>query len=154
MSAPVGEVGQSRQAGAVPSWPDLPVGDWTALLDCCFRHLGRPMSCALSAWAEPLRESRSVRDPRFMNPIDCDAKSLHRHVAELIRATVGSIGRVEAGEAVMGAGGGVGGGGVEDEGGEASGGSGTGGEEWGWLATAENARVGEWRNDDGRHRRG
>lgn len=90
---------------------------------------------------------------------DCGAKSLHGHVAELIRATVGSIGRVAAGEAVMGAGGGVGGGGgggggVEVEGVQAGGGSGLDGEEWGWLATAENAGVGERHNDDGRHRGG
>ena len=68
VSAPVGEVGRSRQAGAVPPRPVLPVGDWTTLLPCCFRLLGRPMSCALSAWAEPLRGSRSARDPGFMNP--------------------------------------------------------------------------------------
>ena len=68
VSASVGDVGRSRQAGAVPPRPDLPVGDWTVLLACCFRLLGRPMSCALSAWAEPLRGSRSARDPGFMNP--------------------------------------------------------------------------------------
>ena len=33
-SAPVGEVGQSRKAGAIPPWPDLSVGDWIALLAC------------------------------------------------------------------------------------------------------------------------
>ena len=31
-SAPIEEVGRSRKAGAVPRWPDLPVGDWIALL--------------------------------------------------------------------------------------------------------------------------
>ena len=41
-----------------------------------FRYLGRPMSCALSAWAEPLLESQSTRDPKFMSPID-------RHFFEL-----------------------------------------------------------------------
>ena len=30
--APVGEVGRSRKAGVVPPRPDLPVGDWIALL--------------------------------------------------------------------------------------------------------------------------
>ena len=49
VSAPVGEVGRSsRRAGVVPPRPDLPVGDWTALPACCFRHLGRPMSYMLS----------------------------------------------------------------------------------------------------------
>ena len=33
-----------------------------------FRYSGRPMSCALSVWAEPLLGSRSGRDPGFMNP--------------------------------------------------------------------------------------
>ena len=67
-SALVGEVGRSsRRAGAVPLRPDLPVGDWTALSACCFRSLGRPMSCVLPAWAEPWRGSRSPRDPGFMN---------------------------------------------------------------------------------------
>ena len=42
VSARVGEVGWSRQAGAVPPRPDLPVGDWTALLACC-----------LDSWAGP-----------------------------------------------------------------------------------------------------
>ena len=31
-SAPVGEVGRSQKAGAVPPRPNLPVGDWIALL--------------------------------------------------------------------------------------------------------------------------
>ena len=31
----VREVGQSRKAGAVPPWPDLPVDDWIALLAYC-----------------------------------------------------------------------------------------------------------------------
>ena len=60
----------SRQAGAVTLRPDLPVGDWTALLVCCFRSLGRPMSCVLPAWAEPWRGSWSPRDPGFMNPTE------------------------------------------------------------------------------------
>ena len=33
-SAPVGEVGRSQKTGATPPRPDLPVGDWTALLPC------------------------------------------------------------------------------------------------------------------------
>ena len=33
-----------------------------------FRYLGRPMSCALYVWAEPLLGSQSARDPGFMNP--------------------------------------------------------------------------------------
>ena len=58
----------SRRAGTVPLRPDLPVGDWSALPACCFRLSGRPMSYVLSAWAEPWRGSRSLRDPGFMNP--------------------------------------------------------------------------------------
>ena len=42
VSAPVREVGRSRQAGAVPPRPDLSVSDWTALLACC-----------LDSWANP-----------------------------------------------------------------------------------------------------
>ena len=69
VSALVGEVGQSsRRAGAVPPWLDLLVGDWTTLLACCFRLLGRPMSYVLSARAKPWRGIRSPRDPGFMNP--------------------------------------------------------------------------------------
>ena len=71
VSAPVGEVGRSRQAGVVPPRPDLPVDDWTALMACCFRLLGRPMSYALSAWAKPLQGSWSTRHPGFMNPTPC-----------------------------------------------------------------------------------
>jgi len=71
VSAPVEEVGRSRQAGVVPPRSDLLVGDWTARLACCFRFLGRLTSCALSAWAERLRGSRSARDPGFMNPTLC-----------------------------------------------------------------------------------
>jgi len=48
---------------ALPLGPDLPVGDWTALSACCSRPLGRPMSCVLSVWAEPLRGSQSPRTP-------------------------------------------------------------------------------------------
>ena len=71
-SALVGEVGRiSRRAGAVPLQPDLLVGDWTALLAYCFRPLGQPMSCVLSAWAKPWRGSQSPRDPGFMNPTLC-----------------------------------------------------------------------------------
>ena len=36
VSALVGEVGQSRQAGAPPPWLDLLAGDWIALLACSF----------------------------------------------------------------------------------------------------------------------
>ena len=67
-SAPVGEVGQSQKTGVVPPRPDLPINDWIALLACLFRYLGRPMSCVLSAWDEPLLGSRSTRDLGFMNP--------------------------------------------------------------------------------------
>ena len=68
MSPLVGEVGRSQKTGVAPPRPDLSIGDWIALLACLFIYLGRPMSCALSAWAEPLLESRSTRDPGFMNP--------------------------------------------------------------------------------------
>ena len=68
-NALVREVGRSsRCEGVVPLWPDLPVGDWTALLTYSFRLLGQPMSCVQPAWAEPWRGSQSPRDPRFMNP--------------------------------------------------------------------------------------
>jgi hypothetical protein len=50
-------------------------------LDCpsglLFRYLGRPRSCALSAWAEPLLGSRSARDPGFMNPTEYTIKYLY-----------------------------------------------------------------------------
>ena len=32
VSAPVGQVGQSQKTGDAPPRPDLPVGDWNALL--------------------------------------------------------------------------------------------------------------------------
>jgi len=32
------------------------------------KYLGQPMSCMLSAWAEPWRGNRSPRDPGFTNP--------------------------------------------------------------------------------------
>jgi len=68
VSTPVGEVGRSsRRVGAVPLRPNLPVGDWTALLAHYFRLLGRSTSCVLPVWAEPWRESRSPRDSGFMN---------------------------------------------------------------------------------------
>ena len=70
-SASVGEVGQSRKVGAVPPWPDLPVGDWIALLACCLDTWAGPGVCALSAWAERLLGSRSTRDLGFMNPTEC-----------------------------------------------------------------------------------
>ena len=66
--APVGEVDRSsRRAGAVPLWPDLLVGDWTALLACCFKLLDRPMSCAVClgralAW-KPVPEGPRVYEP-------------------------------------------------------------------------------------------
>ena len=67
-SAPVEEVGQSQKTGAVPPRPDLPVGDWIALLTCCLDTWAGLEVCVLSAWAEPLLGSRSARDPGFMNP--------------------------------------------------------------------------------------
>jgi len=42
--------------------PDCPSGPLR------FRLLGRPMNYMLISWAEPWRESRSPRDPGFMNP--------------------------------------------------------------------------------------
>ena len=69
VSAPVGEVGRSRKAGTIPPRPGLPVGDWIALLAYCLDTWAGPMSCTLSAWAEPLLGSRSTRDLGFMNPI-------------------------------------------------------------------------------------
>jgi len=69
VSALVGEVGRSsRRVGVVPLRPVLSVGDWNAPSACCFRFLGRPMSCMLSTWAKPWRGSRSPRDSGFMNP--------------------------------------------------------------------------------------
>ena len=67
-SAPVGEVGQSQKTGAVPPRPDLPVGDWIALLVCCLDAWAGLGVCALPTWAEPLLGSQSARDPGFMNP--------------------------------------------------------------------------------------
>ena len=65
--------GPESEAGVVPLWPGLPVGDWIALLACRFRYLGRPKSCALLrnvvCWAEPLLGAQSMRYPGFMNPI-------------------------------------------------------------------------------------
>ena len=69
--------GRSWKTGVVPPRPDLPVDDWTTLLDCCFRYLGWRMSCALSTWAEPLWGSRSTRDHGFMNPTQMLTKESH-----------------------------------------------------------------------------
>ena len=66
--APVGEVGRSRKAGAVTPRPDLPVGDWIALLAYHLDSWAGPRVVHLSAWAKPLLGSRSTRDPGFMNP--------------------------------------------------------------------------------------
>ena len=42
VSTRVGEVGRSRQASDVPPRPDLPVGDWTALLAYCLDFWAGP----------------------------------------------------------------------------------------------------------------
>ena len=65
-----GRRGGSESEGGSHSSSTKPSGQW---LDhppgLSFRYLGRPMSCALFAWAEPLLETQSARDPGFMNPI-------------------------------------------------------------------------------------
>ena len=66
--APVREVGRSRKAGAVPPRPDLPVGDWIALLAYRSDTWASPRVVCLSAWAESLLGSRSTRDFGFKNP--------------------------------------------------------------------------------------
>ena len=65
--APVGEVGWSRKVGAIPPRPDLPVGDWIALLAYHSNTWAGPRVARLSAWAEPLLGSQPPRDPGFMN---------------------------------------------------------------------------------------
>ena len=37
--------GSESEAGVVPPWPGLSVGDWIVLLAYRFRFLDRPMSC-------------------------------------------------------------------------------------------------------------
>ena len=71
-SAPVGEAGRSQKRASFLLGQAFRSEIWTALLAYRFRYLGRPKSYALLTafvcWAEPLLESRSMRDPRFINP--------------------------------------------------------------------------------------
>ena len=64
--------GPESEVSAVPPRPDLPVGDLDRPSGLSFRYFGPAQESRVVrnviCWAEPFLGSRSMRDPRFMDP--------------------------------------------------------------------------------------